>query len=257
MYGYQWKSFCRVCAFRFRENNGCNANPPKIQKQVSWNRFLCGQPYVNHMLTMLKLPVEKPPQGWMKCLFKGLLKADEDDKRLPLLILDELKCPPNEEQPNSLLLAAVKNYVKNSGLHAVVLTPNEACANHLCGLNQLVAIGPMEHVYSVPRIFPNGHRLRMQFTVPMLRIACMNNPRLLQSAENKKGEIGARFDTLVQTNEAEYVASLRPAEVVELLLRAFAEERDTLYLALSGATTGTVNEESGCGTALHDSCAIS
>ncbi|KAL3921896.1 MAG: hypothetical protein SGARI_006573 [Bacillariaceae sp.] len=180
--------------------------------QKHWNKFrgiaICGgnyqdgQPYIVHMLKLLDLDEQKPPDGWMHCLVEAL-KRPSEDKRQPLLILDEVNFPP-----------AMKNRVKNTGIHVVVLTPDQNCANHLSGLNKLVAIRPMLHVHSSPRDFPDGHWLSMRSSIPMLRTACMNNPALLNVATNKD-KIASKFDLLLRTNADGYFDDKKPMDVID------------------------------------------
>ncbi|KAL3919360.1 MAG: hypothetical protein SGARI_007229, partial [Bacillariaceae sp.] len=108
--------------------------------QKHWNKFrgiaICGgnyqdgQPFIVHMLKLLDLDEQKPPDGWMHCLVEAL-KGPSEDKRQSLLILDEVNFPPDREHPDSKFMSAMKNRVKNTGIHVVVLTPDEDCANHL------------------------------------------------------------------------------------------------------------------------------
>ena len=235
--------------------------------QKHWNKFhgiaICGgnyqdgQPFIIHMLKLLDLDQENPPDGWMHCLVDGLMGPLED-KRQALLMLDEVCCPPDNQHPDSQLLSAMRNRVKNTGIHVVVLTPDEECANHLSGSNSLVAIGPMLHVYSSPDDFPQGHWLSMRFTVPMLRIACMNNPALLKKAINKD-KIGAKFDLLVQTNADGYLDDKAPETVIDILLQTFADEQGVTDLTLAASTNREVADvdQNGCLAGIRDVCTIS
>ena len=173
-----------------------------------------GQEYVITMLQHLKLDVSNPPQGWISLLLEALKRPDGEERH-PVLILDEFTCETKKDA-NAHFIATLKAHVKNTGIHIVVLTPDDKCANILSGSNSLVTIRPMHLVYSEPSSFPDGNWIDMSWTIDQLKVACKNNKALRREAT--KDAIEQKFDELVARDSEDSLKGAHLSDVMDRLL---------------------------------------